>query len=554
MSDPKPISKLPTHRVENQPVPLENYNLFEQDKALQESVQQEAAVWSEEQLHAFGQRLGSEEVLGWGEQANHHLPRLKAFDRYGRRIDEVEYHPAYHALLELAISERTHSIAWDPPRPGAQVAHAARLYLLSQVEAGVCCPVAMSYAAIPALKQDAGLLREWGPRLLSDQYDPRFIPAQDKRGVTFGMAMTEKQGGSDVMANSTRARPLGDAGQYELEGHKWFCSAPMSDAFLSLAHTEAGLTCFVVPRWKPDGTRNPFFLQRLKDKLGNRSNASSEVEYAGTWAIRLGEEGDGVRAIMPMVNHTRLDSAIAAASLMRQAFVQAAHHATHRSVFGKLLKDQPLMRNVLADLALESEAACHLVMRLARLYDESEAFPEADMLSRMLTAVGKFWLNKRAPGQVCEALECLGGSGYVEESILPRLYREAPLNGIWEGSGNVMCLDVRRILRLRPETADLFLKEVEPLAGNEPTFDEAVGLLKDSLSKNPGEASLRRLTEQLAVVYQAAVLMQAAPPEVAEAFCRSRLKPTHGCYGGLDPELPLMHIIRRNWPRIDEGP
>jgi len=551
MASRRPITHLATHEVLNQVPPLENYDLYAADPALGEALRREGAGWAEDRVRAFATLLGSERVLRLGFEANRHEPELRTFDRYGQRVDEVDYHPAYHELMRLAVEHGMPSLPWREPRPGAHVAHSAMLYLLSQVEAGVCCPLTMTYAVVPALRADAAIAAEWEPRVVSTAYDPRCVPASEKSGATFGMAMTEKQGGSDVRSNTTRAHALGargPGGEYELTGHKWFCSAPMSDGFLTLANTDKGLSCFLVPRWRPDGTRNPFFIQRLKDKLGNRSNASSEIEYQGTWARMLGEEGRGVRTILSMVHHTRNDTVTAPASFIRQAVIQAAHHVAHRAAFGKRLVEQPLMRNVLADLAIEAEAATGLAMRISRSFDDAETGDEgARAFCRIATAVAKYWLNKRAPGHVVEALECLGGAGYVEESIFPRLYREAPLNGIWEGSGNVICLDVLRAMAREPGSVEAFLAELDLAAGGDRRLDAAVTKLREELANGADvELRARRVTEQMALALQGALLVRHAPAGVADAFCATRLGGDHGrAYGTLPPGSELDAAIGR---------
>jgi putative acyl-CoA dehydrogenase len=541
------------YQVLNQPPPLEDYNAFEQDAALREAVEREGAGWARERLRAMGAAVGSAETIKAGFLANRCRPELRSFDRYGHRIDEVEYHPAYHDLMRLAMQSAVHSIAWTSPA-GGHAAHTALAYLLCQTEPGVCCPMAMTYAAVPALRHGSDIAAEWEPRMLVADYDRRFIPAAQKTSVTFGMAMTEKQSGSDVRTNLTRARALGASGadtQYELYGHKWFCSAPMSDAFLTLASTNKGLSCFLVPRFRPDGSRNPFAIQRLKDKLGNHSNASAEIEYHGTWARMVGEEGRGVRTIIDMVHHTRLDCAMAAAALMRQAVAQATHHAFYREAFGRRLVDHPLMRNVLADLALEAEAALALVMRVARAFD-SASDPQASAFARVAVAVAKYWLNKRVPGHVAEALECLGGAGYVEESMMPRLYREAPLNGIWEGCGNIMCLDVLRSLQQEPQAMGALLAEIQPTHGADRRLDARIAQLNQALSDSTElEVRARRLAEALALTLQGALLVQHAPPAVADAFCASRLGQERGqAYGSLPPGLPFEAIIERARPQV----
>lgn len=558
MSPRNPIDQLLTHEVTNQPPPLENYNAYDWDPALKQALHREGAGWADARVKSMGAAVGSEHVIQLGRIANRYTPELHSYDRYGYRIDEVEYHPAYHELMSLGIQNEVHSIAWTTTRIGSHVAHAALIYLLSQAEAGVCCPMSMAYAAIPALRHQHEIAAEWEPRLLSTEYDPRSIPAFEKKGVTIGMAMTEKQGGSDVRANTTRAIPVSTGGpgtEYRLEGHKWFCSAPMSDLFLTLAVTKHGLSCFLVPRWLPDGTRNPFYIQRLKDKLGNRSNASSEIEYHNTWALMVGEEGRGVSTIIDMVQHTRLSAAAAGAGLMRAATAQAIHHAAHRSAFGKLLLQQPAMRNVLADLAIETEAATVLFMRVGRAYDQTTTDPSARLFQRIGTALAKYWINKRAPYHIYEALECQGGGGYVEDSIMPRLYREAPLNSIWEGSGNVICLDILRAMEQEPETVNAFLSELELTRGADRRFDTMVDSLKGLIEKGsgnePNETEVRRITEKMALSLQAALLLQHASPVIADAFCASRLGGDWGyAFGTLPKGVAFDEIIERSRPRL----
>ncbi len=549
----RPRTRLGTHDVDNQVPPLDPLDLYDADAALGEGVVREGAGWAVERLRVFAAELGSERVVSLGYEANRHPPELHCFDRYGHRIDEVRYHPAYHELMRLGIESGMPSIAWTEDRQGAHVAHVVMTYLFSQVEAGVVCPMTMTYAVVPALRQQPAATREWEAGVLRPSYDERSCPAEEKTGLTFGMAMTEKQGGSDVRSNTTRAEPLGAGGrggEYELRGHKWFCSAPMSDAFLTLAQTSQGLSCFLVPRWRPDGSRNPFHLQRLKDKLGNRSNASSEVEYQGTWARLIGEEGRGIRTILEMVHHTRNDTVAAPAAFMRQGLVQALHHTRHRRAFGKRLIEQPLMKNVLADLALEAEAATVLSLRIARGFDESPGNDEARAFTRIATAVAKYWLNKRAPGHVVESLECLGGAGYVEESGMPRLYREAPLNGIWEGSGNVICLDVLRALGREPRALELFLAEVRNASGADRRLDAATARLERSLRERADlELRARRLTEAMALVLQASLLVRHAPSFVADAFCASRLGEKGGrAYGTLSAGVDVDAILQRAGP------
>ncbi|HET8842281.1 MAG TPA: acyl-CoA dehydrogenase family protein, partial [Ktedonobacteraceae bacterium] len=471
-----------THEVTNQVPPLVNRNIFTQDATLVESVQREGAGWYEEQLSTFGKLAGSEETIEWGFAANTNEPVLHTHSRTGQRIDEVTFHPAWHQLMHASLEAGAHSLSWSETRTGKHVARAATFYLASQMEGGHCCPISMTHAVVPVLRNQPDISALWEPLLTSRFYDPGLRPIQEKQGILCGMGMTEKQGGSDVRANATQAVRAGTEtflGQpvYLLTGHKWFCSAPMCDAFLVLAQAPQGLTCFLLPRLLPDGTRNRFFIQRLKDKLGNRSNASSEVEFDSTWAVRIGEEGRGVRTIIEMVNYTRLDCIIGSAAGMRQATVQAVHHATHRQAFGRLLIDQPLMQNVLADLTLESEAATLLALRLARACDRAGEDAHEALLKRIGTAIGKYWVAKRTPIHAAEALECLGGNGYVEESIMPRLYREAPLNSIWEGAGNVNCLDVLRAMTKEPDALQAFFVEVTRPQGSDTRLDAAVAHL-----------------------------------------------------------------------------
>src|SRR5829696_2143307 len=541
----QPISKFDAHEVTNQPPPLPEFNWFEADPILKQALQREGAGWAAEKVAAFGKLLGTEHTAELALAANRFAPELRTFDRFGRRMDEVEYHPAYHELMRLAKTHEVHSIPWTTSRPGGHVAHMALEYLLVQADAGVCCPITMTYASVAALAREPTLASEWTPRILAPDYDQRFLPPQEKTGVTIGMAMTEKQGGSDVRANTTSARPLGNTGEYELTGHKWFCSAPMSDAFLTLAQTASGLGCFLVPRWRPDDTRNSFHIQRLKDKLGDRSNASAEIEYRSTWAKLIGEEGQGVRVIIDMVHHTRLDTALAAAGLMRQAILQAVHHATHRTAFQKLLSEHPLMRSVLADLVVEWVAATMLAARVARSFDQSAGNATEALFSRLAVAIAKYWINKRLPGFVCEALECHGGSGYVEESIMPRLYRQAPLNGIWQGSGNVICLDLLRTIRREPAAVETLLAEAETARGGDRRLDHALDKLRTGIHDlSSSDIHARRLAELIAIVLQGSLLVKYGPAPVAEAFCASRLE-NDWCrtYGTLPANIAFDEII-----------
>lgn len=510
-----------THQVENQPEPFAPENLYTRDPALREAVAREGAAWAEPALVAYGAAMASE-GLELGVDANRFRPLLRTHDRYGHRVDEVEYHPSYHRLMTLGVEHGVHAFAWRDPQPGAHVARAVLSYLHHQAEQGTSCPLTMSYAAYPVLARADGIDPQWLSKASAAHYDPRNRPMADKAGVTFGMGMTEKQGGSDVRSNSTRAIATRD-GSYTLIGHKWFMSAPMSDAFLVLAQAPGGLTCFLLPRWRPDGAANALRIMRLKDKLGNWSNASSEVEFCDAFAQRIGDEGRGVATILEMVALTRLECLIGSAAEMRMALTQAAHHARQRRAFGQLLIDQPLMRNVLADLALESEAAMVLALRVARAVDAGGRDSREAAMARLATAVGKYWVCKRAPAFVNEAQECLGGAGYVEEAMLARLYREAPLNSIWEGCGNIQCLDVLRALRREPETRAALLDELGTVAGRNAALDAETAALAVLLGKpDELEPIARALVERIAIALQAATLLRARSP-LAVAFCASRL-------------------------------
>ncbi|MER6154757.1 acyl-CoA dehydrogenase family protein [Streptomyces sp. NPDC001868] len=538
-----------THEVTNQAPPLVDYDVFAADRVLTEAVDRHLAPElldeARDELAGFGRTAGSAQVQEWGRLANENPPKLRTYDRYGNRVDEVEFHPSWHRLLGKGVSAGL-TAAWT--RPGGHVRRAAAFVVWTQVEAGNGCPLSMTHAAVPALRTDPALAAEWEPRLTSLLYDWDMRPADRKAGVLFGMGMTEKQGGSDVRANTTGARPLAEDGTYELTGHKWFCSAPMSDGFLVLAQAPGGLTCFLVPRVLADGSRNVFRIQRLKEKLGNRSNASAEVEFDGTWARRVGDEGAGVRTIIGMVAATRLDCALGAASLMRQAVAQAVHHCAYREAFGGRLIDKPLMRNVLADLALESEAATTLAMRLAAAYDAAEAGNENERsFLRIAVPAAKYWITKRCTPLVTEAAECLGGNGYVEESGMPRLLRESPLNSVWEGAGNIQALDVLRALQREPRALDAYLREVGRARGADHRLDGAIKDLLTELADLDGiEARARRLAERLALVLQGALLVQYAPPAVADAFCASRLGGDWGtAFGTLPHTLDLASVVER---------
>jgi putative acyl-CoA dehydrogenase len=532
--------------VENQPPPLEPYNLFASDAVLRESVKREQAGWADGELSALGATLGQPETIQLGFDANIYPPVLHALDRFGHRIDEVEFHPAWHELMAIALKAGLHSSPWAAPKPGAHVARAAGTYMLNQIESGVYCPLAMTYGAVPALQHAPDVAAQWLPKIFARDYDKRFRPLREKSAALIGMGMTENQGGSDLRTNSTRAEPSGD-GNFLLHGHKWFLSAPMCDAFLVLAQSGKGLSCFLLPRWTPEDKRNAIHILRLKDKLGNRSNASSEVEFDGAYAQLVGEEGRGIPTIIEMTNYTRLDCCIGSSALMRQALAQAIHHARHRTAFQKKLIDQPLMTNVLADLALECEAATVLSMRLARAYDESDE--TAQVFRRVVTPAGKFWICKRAPFVTLEAMEVLGGSGYIEESILPRLYREAPVNSIWEGSGNVMCLDVLRAIERTPQAAAVLQRE---LAGD---GDARLKAFADRLRQRlraadrNDESQARVLVRDLVLALQGALLIKHAPAAVADAFCASRLAgESTTAFGTLPRGLDLRAIVERAAP------
>ena len=549
MNHLRPIKQLPTHEVENMPPYIGNQDLWKNDKNLREAVNREGAGWAEKNLSAFGHLMGCTEMFDHAEKANKNPPELKAFDQYGNRINYVDYHPSYHHLLGVAIKNEIPSFAWKHKKQGSQVAHMALTYMFNQVEGGVMCPMAMTYSVIPALKHNPDLEAQWLPKVLSNQYDDRDIPIDQKLGGTIGMFMTEKQGGSDVRANSTRAKPVsssvGNGSEYLLTGHKYFCSAPMCDAFLVLANTNVGLSCFLVPRWKPNGERNSFFIQRLKDKLGNRSNASSEIELDNTLGTMIGEEGKGIKTILDMVIGNRIYCAVSSASLMRQAVVQVLHHVSHRSAFQKRLIDQPLMRNVVADMILESEAALNLSLRVARAVDNQNSNEDERSFARISTAISKYWVTKRAPYLVFEALECHGGPGYIEESVMPRLYREAPLNSIWEGSGNVMCLDVLRALQRDKNALPALLKELDLAKGANHNFDVSLANLKSNLDSSKGiETEARLITEKMACLIQASIFIRSGQEEKISAFCDSRLGPTwSGAFGTLSEGTNFDEII-----------
>lgn len=516
------LADLDTHSVTNQPPPLEDVNLYTSDAALMAAVDRAGGGDHQARLTALGAQAGSAEAIRWGIDANRHLPELESYDRYGHRLDQVRFHPAYHALMAQGIEAGVAAVAWDGTAAG-HVLHSAIMYMIAQDDAGTTCPMSMTYASVPALRANAAVASEWVPRITAARYDPAFAPTTAKAGVTIGMAMTEKQGGSDVRANATRAEPTGDGDWYRLTGHKWFCSAPMCDAFLTLAYADGGLTCFLVPRWLPDGGINAGFrVMRLKDKLGDRSNASSEIEYHGALAQRLGDEGRGIATIIQMVQHTRLDCVIGSAANIRAATAQALWHCAHRTAFQRRLIDHPAMAAVLADLVIESEAATALGFRIAQAFDQDEP------LARLLTPIAKYWVCKRAPGAVYEAMECLGGAGYVEAGPMPRLFRQSPLNAIWEGSGNVIALDVLRAIAREPEAVASLMDHLGSARGRDGRYDHYLDAV-DLAAANEGAA--RQLVGQLALAAQASVLLL-TDSSAAEAFCSLRLGPALSGGGG----------------------
>jgi putative acyl-CoA dehydrogenase len=543
-----PQTHLETHDVTNVPPPFGGRNLYATDAALRDAAKAHGGEWLEAPLQALGAAAGSDEVLQWGEDANRYPPELQNFDRFGRRIDEVRFHPAYHRLMALAMDHRIHSVGWAEKRPGRHVAHAALLALHTQAEAGTMCPVSMTYASVAALRHQPEIAAQWEPKIVGGVYDAPLKPVAEKRGVTIGMAMTEKQGGSDVRANTTRAFPLSTGGpghDYRLVGHKWFCSAPMSDAFLTLAYTDKGLSCFLVPRIKPDGERNAFHIMRLKDKLGNKSNASSEIEYHGTFAHMIGEEGRGIATIIEMVHHTRLDTMAGSLGIMRRALAEAVHYVRYRRAFQKTLIDQPLMRAVVADLAVDYEAAAQLTMRVARAFDGETG--EDLSFARLGVALGKFWISKRTPQFVYECLECLGGGGYVEDGPMARCFRESPLNAIWEGSGNVIALDLLRTFQKDPNALEAYFAELEAARGEHPCFDRSFEGLSGALHKaSAAEGDGRHIAESMALALQAALLLRHGSPEVASAFCELRLGEGRGInYGAGGAGISSGPIIER---------
>ena len=554
MNDEVTRSWFDTHEVTNQPPPLEGYDVFGTNRALAEAVGRHGATANLGDLSALGRQAGDPEWIERGRQANANPPALRTHDRYGNRLDVVDFHPAYHQLMEASVHAGLHAAPWVDERPAPHVTRAAGLITWYQVDAGHTCPISMTYSSVAALRHQPEVAEGLVPLLTARHYDGSNRPVAAKAGITAGMAMTEKQGGSDVRANTTTARPVGAGGpgaEHLLTGHKWFCSAPMSDGFLVLANAPGGLSCFWMPRWRPDGTRNAVRIQRLKDKLGDRSNASSEIEMLDAWAVMVGEEGRGVRTIIEMVNCTRLDCTLGSAAVMRQGTAQATWHAHHRSAFGNVLDRQPLMRNVLADLAIESEAATAAAIRIAATFDAADD-PDEQLFARLATPVVKYWTCKRATAHAAEAMECFGGVGYVEDTDMPRLLRQSPVNGIWEGSGNVMCLDVLRAMLRSPDSVDAYWSEVDRAAGADRRLDTAyVALQKELADLEEIELRARRIVEDMALLLQGSLLVRHSPAAVADAFCASRLDPdrtAHHAYGTLPPGLDLDAIVERHRP------
>lgn len=543
-----------THQVFNQPQALEQYNAYSGDRVLRYWVDKFGGSWGDDRLREFGQGIGHQ-LQQAGFLANKHLPELQSHDRFGRRIDQVDYHPAYHQLLAHAIEHGHCSLPWTENRAGAHVVRGALAYLHNHADPGSGCPLTMTFASVPAIASQADVAARWLPKITSATYDGSNKPWFDKTGVTIGMAMTEKQGGSDVRANTTVAEPLAQRGGgklYALTGHKWFCSAPMCDGFLVLAKTQQSLSCFLLPRWRDDGSKNPMHIQRLKNKLGNKSNASSEIEFRGAHGWLLGEEGRGIATIIQMVALTRYDCMLGSSALMAQAAKEAIWHTSGRSVFGKTLHEQPLMLNVLADLALEAEAALAISMRIAYALDHRDD-PKQAALIRSATGIGKYWICKRAVQHTYEAMECLGGVGYVEENITSRLYKEAPVNAIWEGSGNVQCLDLLRVLHKEPDTLEALLEELEQARGQHPLFDSTLDtLLVELANRQDIELRARQLMETLALLWQSATLLVYGEGWIAKAFVTARLaQRQYHQYGTLDNSIDAKAIVQRAMVNID---
>ena len=541
------MSSAVTHEVFNQVPPLADYNAFASDALLRGMIAGGDAAWVAPQAIELGALVGEAGMQALAHDANRFPPQLKTHDRFGHRIDLVEYHPAYHELMSAGCGHGVHSLAWTAAGGGAFTARAALFHLWNQLEQGTACPMTMTFAGIQVLRNAPDLVRDWEPKILANAYDPRPLPVAAKHGATVGMAMTEKQGGSDLRAVQTRAEPLSD-GSYVLTGHKWFCSAPMSDAFFTLARLDEGVTCFFVPRSLPDGTRNRFFIQRLKDKVGNRSNASSEIEYSDTLAWRVGEPGRGIATLIEMAHLTRFDIVVGTAGMMRAGMHQALHHARHRQAFGKRLAEHALMQNVLADLALESEASTLLAFRLARAFDRAASEGHEREIMRILTPIAKYWHCKRVTPFMVEAMECFGGNGYVEEGPMGRLYREAPLNGIWEGSGNVICLDVLRSMQKSPQAVEALLSEIAEATAGDTRVAASLTTVRAALAEPATlEAAARNVVERLALAMQAALFRRDSTSVAAEAFVASRIGNAGGyALGTLPPGTDFKHIIERH--------
>ncbi len=551
MSHLNPRTQLRTHTVDNQPPPLENVNAFTHDVALREAVLREGGEWAAPALEKLGAKIFDPEWIDKATTANRVSPELKRFDRFGARVDTIEFHPAWHDLMGLAYEHEVHALNWRANRKGGHVARGAASMLFSQLECGVLCPTAITYGVVPMLRQQPDLSKIWEPLMLSKDYDRRPIPHYEKTGISIAFTATEKQGGSDIRKNATLASPTGKAGpgqEYVLTGHKWFCSAAGADIIFVVAQTEKGPGCFLVPRWLPDRTRNPISLERLKDKLGNRSNASAELEFEGTHGWLVGEEGRGIPVIMEFMLHTRFDVSLVPTGIMRLGLAQAVHHARHRTAFQKRLVDQPLMRNVLADLTIESEAATAMVFRIARAFDASATDPGERAFGRLAVALSKYWLNKRVVPFIHEAMEVHGGAGYIEESVIPRYYREAPLNGIWEGAGNVISLDVLRALRKEPAAGEMFFAELETVKGVDPRMDATIRDLDRMIRKEPmAEENARYLAERMALALQGAALLRHAPHAVSDAFCLTRLEGSSGrAFGAMPSGVDTNGILERS--------
>lgn len=553
MSYHHPRTQLRTHTVENQPPPLESANAFENDIVLREAVAREGGAWADEKLTALGSKVFDPDWIEKANLANRFVPELRRFNRFGQRVDTVEFHPAWHDLMALAYEHEVHALPWRANHAGGHVARAAAEMLFSQLECGVLCPVDITYGIVPMLRKHSDISGTWEPLMLSTEYDPRPIPHWEKKGISIAFTSTEKQGGSDIRRNSTFAAPTGQRGpgnEYVLTGHKWFCSAAGADIIFVVAQTENGPGCFLVPRWLPDGTRNPISLERLKDKLGNKSNASTELEFEGTHGWLIGDEGRGIPTVMEFMLHTRFGCAMIPAGMMRLSLTQAIHHARHRTAFQRKLIDQPLMRAVLADLALESEAATTLMMRIARAFDQSASDERERAFGRISVAVAKYWINKRVVPFVHECLETLGGAGYIEESVMPRVYRESPIHGIWEGPGNVISLDIIRAFRKEPLAGEVFFAELEEVRGQDTRLDAAIDECRKLVHDDRmPEGQGRYLAEKMALAVQAATLIRHAPSAVSDAFCMTRLGDAGGrAYGTLPPSVDVDAILVRALP------